>query len=332
METGVVINMMIGARLVLASTVLLAPLALGACGTSDERATAPSPVDAPPCPTTPVDVVVSVDQWGGIVSDLGGACANVTTLLASSSVDPHDYEPSPADAAKFQGAQLVVVNGGHYDEWAAKLAAGSAPDAPVVDAVEVSEGHDHVVGGDEESDHDHGVNPHVWYEPAAVTGVADALTSELSTLAPAAADYFAERRSAFGVTLEPYQRLIASIEKSAKGKTYAATEGVFDYMAAAVGLQNKTPQGYQNAANNESDPAPGDLDAFLSVLRDKGVDVLIYNAQTEGSVPEQLRGAADAAGVPVVEVTETVAPGAKSFEAWQVEQLTALAKALGVPT
>ena len=47
-------------------------------------------------------------------------------------------------------------------------------------------------------------------------------------------------------------------------------------------------------------------------------------------MPEQLRSAAEAAGIPVVEVTETVAPGAKSFEAWQVDQLTALAKALGV--
>ena len=58
--------------------------------------------------------------------------------------------------------------------------------------------------------------------------------------------------------------------------------------------------------------------------------MLIYNTQTEGSVPEQIRSAAEDAGIPVVNVTETVAPGAKSFEAWQVDQLTALAKALGV--
>ena len=35
----------------------------------------------------------------------------------------------------------------------------------------------------------------------------------------------------------------------------------------------------------------------------------IYNTQTEGSVPEQICTAAEAAGVPVVEVTETVPPG-----------------------
>jgi hypothetical protein len=127
--------------------------------------------ECPSCPTTPVEVVVSVDQWGGIVSELGGACAKVTTLLASSSVDPHDYEPSPADAVKFSGAQLVVVNGGHYDEWATKLAAGSAPAAPIVDAVQVS-------GLDQ-----NGTNSHTWYSPTAVTQVADAVTAQLSKLA-----------------------------------------------------------------------------------------------------------------------------------------------------
>jgi zinc/manganese transport system substrate-binding protein len=335
METVIVISVLITSpRRVAAALLLAAPFVLVACGGGGDRAsTASATSDAPPCPVSAVEVVVSVDQWGEIVSGLGGACANVTTLLASSSVDPHDYEPSPADAAEFGGAQLIVVNGGHYDEWAAKLAASSAPSVPVVDAVELSEGHEtagHDDSHDHESDEDGSHNAHAWYDPAAVTAVADAVTDELKRLAPAAADYFAQRRAEFGDALAPYDDAITAIRTSAAGRTYAATESVFDPMAAALGLQNKTPQGYQTASNNETDPSPADLDAFLSLLRDKGVDVLIYNTQTQGSVPEQIRAAAERAGVPVVEVTETVAPGTDSFEAWQVDQLRALAKALDV--
>jgi len=279
------------------------------------------------CPSTPVDVVVSVDQWGDIVSELGGQCATVKTLLASSSVDPHDYEPSPADAATFSGAQLIVVNGGHYDEWATKLAESAAPQAPVVNAVDLGDaGH----AGDAES-HDHTTqNPHVWYAPATVTAVADAVTAELTKLAPDAAGYFAARRDDFRTAMAPYDTLLAKLKAGAAGKTYAATESVFDDTAAAIGLTDRTPAGFAAAARNETDPAPADLDAFLKLLTAKGVDVLIYNTQTEGSVPQQIRSAAEAAGIPVVEVTETVAPGAKTFEAWQVDQLTSLAKALGV--
>ncbi|WP_370333721.1 metal ABC transporter solute-binding protein, Zn/Mn family [Mycolicibacterium hippocampi] len=323
---------------------LAAPFALSGCGTSEEPAESGETTTAAggECPATPVDVVVSVDQWGDIVSQLGGACATVTTVLAGSSVDPHDYEPAPSDAALFDGAQLVVINGGHYDEWAAKVAATSAPDVPVVNAVELSgahegEGHDHEgeAGHDHEgeADHDHAgeANPHVWYNPSAVAEVAEAVTAELGKLAPDADAYFQERHTAFENVMTPYNDTIAAIKAGSAGKSFAATESVFDDMGAALGLQNRTPEGYQLASSNEAEPAPADLDAFLRLLGDRGVDVLIYNTQTEGSVPEQIRATAEQAGVPVVEVTETVPPNTESFQTWQVAQLDSLAEALGVP-
>jgi zinc/manganese transport system substrate-binding protein len=331
-------------RVLAASFAFALPFAMAACSGGEQPATSPDAPVAPggECPTTPVDVVVSVDQWGDIVSQLGGACANVTTVLASSSVDPHDYEPAPSDAALFDGAQLVVINGGHYDEWAAKLAAASAPDAPVINAVQLGgehtgeTGHEHEgeAGHEHEGEagHDHAgeANPHVWYNPAVVNGVAEAVTAEFSELAPDAAGYFDEQHTEFANAMKPYNDAIASIKSGAAGKGYAATESVFDDMAAALGLQNRTPVGYQAASANETDPSPADLDAFLRLLGDRGVDVLIYNTQTEGSVPEEIRAAAEQAGVPVVEVTETVPPGTESFQAWQVAQLDALAKVLGV--
>ncbi|KRD05241.1 ABC transporter substrate-binding protein [Mycobacterium sp. Root265] len=334
MQTVIVIGVIsfASSRALAAGLLLAVPFALSACGTNDGPAPASTAAQGD-CPTEPVDVVVSVDQWGKIVSSLAGACANVTTVLSGSSVDPHDFEPAPSDAAAFEGAQLVVVNGGHYDEWAAKLAENSAPEAPVVDAMAILGG-DHA--GHDHEDHDHeghdpdDANPHAWYSPVAVTDVATAVTAELTKLAPAAGEYFAARNTAFTAALQPYRDLIAQIKAGATGKSYAATESLFDDMAAELGLANRTPQGYQVASSNETDPSPADLDAFLRLLSDRGVDVLLYNTQTEGSVPEQLRAAAESAGVPVVDVTETVAPGAPTFEAWQVDQLTALAEALGV--
>jgi zinc/manganese transport system substrate-binding protein len=112
------------------------------------------------------------------------------------------------------------------------------------------------------------------------------------------------------------------------GRSFAATEPVFDLLAGALGLADATPAGYAAAAANESDPAPGDIAAFAGLLERHGVDVLVYNRQTAGSVPEQLRAAAEAAGVPVVEVTETLPPGGPSFVSWQVDQLGRLDGAL----
>lgn len=313
--------------------VLTAALLAGACGTEAGTGTAasgdvapptapssatvtPAPLDAP-CPVAPIAVVVSVDQWGDIVSRLGGNCVALTTVISGSSVDPHDYEPTAADAAAFSGARLVVVNGVDYDHWAADAADATSPRPVVVDAGAV-------VGRTD------GDNPHLWYSPADVQQVADAITAELVTLAPVATEVLQERRAAFQTELQPYLDRIAAIRAAAPGAPYGATESVFDPMAAALGLTNVTPEGYQRSSANESDPSPGDVDRFQRALRDGTMRVLIVNTQTAGAVPDQLRQVAEAAGVPVVEVTETVPPGTTSFVAWQLAQLDALARALGV--
>lgn len=294
------------------------PLGLAACSSADQREAATAAVGSRPCPTTPANVVVSVDQWGGIVSALGGACAKVKTVVASSSIDPHDYEPSPSDAASFSGAELVVVNGAGYDPWASKLADTSGSHALVVNAADVTKTAP-------------GANPHLWYEPSAINAVADAVTAQLSKSVPRAAAFFAAQRSAFAESLRPYTDTIGRIKSAAAGRSYAATESVFDYMGQALGLADKTPSGYQRASANETDPSPADLAKLSGALAARQIDVLIYNTQTEGSVPEQIRSLAQRSGVPVVEVTETVAPGADSFVGWQVGQLMAVARALDVP-
>lgn len=299
---------------------VVAVLAVAGCGSSDDTDGASgdptgTTVASASCPVEPLQVVVSVSQWGDVVEQLGGECAEVTTIIEGGDVDPHDFEPSPADSAAFGDADLVVVNGLDYDHWA-EDAVASASDPAVVDGGEV-------VGLEE------GDNPHIWYGPDYVQQVAEAVTSEMKGLAPEAAAYFDEQATAWTESLQPYLAEISSLSATASGAPYAATESVFEYMAQAIGMVDETPQGYRSAAANESDPAPGDINAFEELLRGGSVDVLIYNSQTEGSIPEQLRSVADGADVPVVEVTESVPPSATSFVDWQLAQLRELSSALG---
>ena len=293
---------------------LASALVLGACSASTGDAASSKPKGD--CPTAPVPVVVSVDQWGDIVGQLAGDCGSVTTVFKSSSADPHDYEPTPADTAEFTGAKLVVVNGLDYDPWADK-------------AVATLDTKPAVVNGGKVVGLENGDNPHIWYGPSYVEKIADAVTAKLKQLQPKDASYFDRRRTAWRTSMAPYDAAIARIKPAAVGKTYGATEGIFDYMAKALGLSNETPTGYQRATANESDPAPGDVNDFEQALAHKKMTVLIYNTQTQGAVPEQVRSKAEAAKVPVVNVTESVPPKFSTFEAWQVSQLKDLGTALG---
>jgi zinc/manganese transport system substrate-binding protein len=286
---------------------------LAACASSGGTASSEPRGD---CPTAPVPIVVSVDQWGDIVRRLAGDCGDVTTVFASTSADPHDYEPTPGDTATFGHARLVVVNGLGYDPWAVKAVAMVSPKPAVVDAGKA-------IGRTA------GANPHIWYSPDGVDRVADAVTAALRRIEPRDVDYLRRRRTAWQTSMAGYRAEIARIRAAAAGRTYGATEGVFDDMAHALGLVDVTPTGFRRAASNQSEPGPGDVNEFQKALANGKVDVLIVNTQTQGAVPDQVRRAAEHAGVPVVDVTESVPPGSRSFAAWQVDQLRRLAAALG---
>ncbi len=294
-----------------AGLAVVAVFLLAACGGDDSRV-----ADAPgDCPSAPIPIVVSVSQWADIVRSLAGDCGQVTTIISGTSVDPHDYEPVPADLAAFGDAHLVVVNGLGYDAWAVKAIDSVGQKAAVVDAGKVL--------GKSSGD-----NPHVWYGPDFVSAVADAVTTQLETLAPSASSYFEARSAAWTAAMQPYYDEVSELGATIAGsKAYAATEPVFDYMAQALGLTDKTPRGFARSAANGSEAAPGDIRDFESVLHDGAVDILVFNTQTKGSLPSQLRSAANAAHIPVVEVTEAP-PTGDTFVSWQVGQLQSLRKAI----
>jgi zinc/manganese transport system substrate-binding protein len=304
-----------GVAALAAGVLILGTVACTDGGSADaDAAVASGNADA--CPGEILDVVVSVGQWGDVTRRLAGDCATVTTVVASDAVDPHDFEPGTADLAAFSDADLVVINGADYDHWAEDAVATLDPEPVVVSAADVA--------GAEE-----GADPHLWYEPEAVHAMAPAIAEELARLSPDAADYFAERKSAWQERdLRRYLDAVLALRSVVTGRTYAATETVFDRMAATIGLTDATPEGYRRSVGNESEPAPGDLAAFEAALADGSVDVLIHNTQTTGSVPEQLIAAAEDAGVPVVEVTESAPDGDGSFVAWQLDQLSRLSDAL----
>ena len=274
------------------------------------------------CPAQPIEVVVSVDQWGGIVEQLAGSCAEVTSIVSGGAVDPHDFEPTPADAAALGRADLIVINGSGYDEWAEHAIEARSPQPEVLNVsslINQTEG-----SGD----------PHLWYAPDVVRLTATRVTDALRTAVPGADDYLSARAAEFDASMAEYFSLIGELRtkvENAQGGavTYAATESVFESMATTLGMVDVTPDGFARAVANESEPSPGDVADFMDALADGSVRVIIINSQSTSAMTDRLREQAQSNGIAVVEITETIAPGSASFAEWQVAQLRNLQTALG---
>src|SRR5699024_8551963 len=60
--------------------------------------------------SAPVQAVVTTGMVGDVVGQVGGECAEVTTLMGPG-VDPHLYQASARDVSTFQQAEMIFYSG-----------------------------------------------------------------------------------------------------------------------------------------------------------------------------------------------------------------------------
>nr|AIU93454.1 hypothetical protein LRS1606.20 [Rhodococcus sp. NS1] len=313
----------------LVGSALTAAVVATACGTSEVTDTAGD---------GPIRIVASTNVWGSIAGAVAGEHAEVEAIIEEPSADPHSFEASPADAAAITQASLVVYNGGGYDEFVDDVLGSSSRDVPTVEAFTLAENaadtpdeaaaHDDEDGTDDHSGHVHGaINEHLWYDTDVVAGVAQQIAEQLSSLDPDNAGAYEANAEAFGARLADVDNVIAAIAASAPGARVAQTEPIAHYLVEAAGLDDITPGEFEDAVENGNDPSPAAIADTLTLVGDKRVRVLIYNIQTESSVTANLRTAAESAGVPVVEVTETL-PEDTDYLTWLSATTQSLADAV----
>jgi zinc/manganese transport system substrate-binding protein len=269
-----------------------------------------------------LQVVAAEDFWGSIAAQLGGDRVEVTSIITNPAADPHDYEPTSEDARTMASAQMAIVNGIGYDEWAAKLLAAN----PESSRVELTVGD--VLGlkaGD---------NPHQWYSPASVHRVIARITADYKRADSGNDAYFDRRRSAFETNgLAEYNDLIAQIKASYAGTPVGASESIFEPLAPALGLDLITPNGFMDAIAEGTEPTPADKATTDEQIAGGRLKAWVYNSQNATPDVQRLNDAARSAGIPVATVTETLTPEGASFQEWMSRQLkdlrAALARAAG---
>ncbi len=265
----------------------------------------------------PVKLVAAENFYGAIAHQVGGLEVSVTSILNNPEQDPHLFEASPTVARQIADARIVIVNGAGYDPWMDKLLRTAARPSRIVINVAA-------LTGKKDGD-----NPHLWYDPATMPKVAQALADALTKADPDHATDYADRLQTTLASLARIRTRVAALRARYKGTPVTATEPVFGYLAAAVGLKMRNER-FQVAVMNDTEPSARDLAAFENDLKQHKVKALIYNKQVTEKLTQRLIDIAKKAKVPVVAVTETQ-PENASFSDWMLGELDALDKALSGP-
>ena len=130
---------------------------------------------------------------------------------------------------------------------------------------------------------------------------------------------------AFAAELATLESAAAAI--SGAGLGVAITEPVPLYLLEAAGFVNRSPEAFTQAIEEGSDIPPSALEEALALFDNGAVALLAYNSQTASPETERVRSAAEAAGIPVVEFTETL-PDGQDYVSWMSANIDSLAAAL----
>jgi zinc/manganese transport system substrate-binding protein len=222
-----------------------------------------------------------------VVENLVGDDARVEVLMPPGA-DPHEFALSARQAADLREADLVVANGGGFEEGFDDALEAAEDDgatvARAVDAVELID-----------------EDPHFFNDPARMAVAAEALAATLADEVPGLdTRAFSERARAYVAELES---LDAEVEAAlaavpAEQRKLVTNHDVFAYFADRYGF---TVVGTViPAVTTQAEPGAGELDELAATIEAEGVPAVFADTSSPESLAETL--AAEVGDIEVVEL------------------------------
>jgi zinc/manganese transport system substrate-binding protein len=210
----------------------------------------------------PLRVVATFSILADFAREVGGPLVQVTSLVPAGA-DAHVYAPSPADARRLAQAELVVMNGLHYEGWIARLLAATGYRGPVVVATD----------GIAPRRVGTGADPHAWQNLAHAVHYVARIRDALVALRPAAAGEFQSRAEAYSARLTALDRdtraRIAAI--APERRRLITPHDAFGYFADAYGVRFLSPRGW----STEAEPSADTVARIVRQVRQDRVSALL---------------------------------------------------------
>ena len=275
----------------------------------------PSSFAQAPASEEPLQVVASFSILGDLVENVGGDAVQVTTLIASG-VDPHTYDPAPADLVVLSEADIVFENGLGFEPW---LDAFYESAQPAAERIVVTEGitpreagEQHEEGEEHEEEgaeaHEHGqFDPHVWQDVANAIVMVENIRDALVAADPARAELYETNAAAYIGELEALdtsiREQVATLPE--ERRKLVTSHDTFGYFAAAYGFE-VLGTALGSLSTEAGDPSARDIATLITEIEEAGVPAIFAENVAN---PDLMESIAAEAGVELAPALYTDALG-----------------------
>lgn len=210
-------------------------------------------------------VVTTFNILADIAQNVAGDAAEVVSLIKVG-VEVHNYEPTPRDIVRAQGADLILWNGFNLEAWFARF----FQNLQGASVVEVSRGVTPI--GIYHGPYSGKPNPHVWMSPSDVfiyvDNIRDALVAHDSANAQVYRDNAARYKSRIAQVLAPIRAEFEQLPPSARW--LVTSEGAFSYLARDFGLKEL----FLWPINADQQGSPQQMRSVIDAMRANNIGVI----------------------------------------------------------
>ncbi len=200
-----------------------------------------------------------------IARNVAGDAADVESITRPGA-EIHNYQPTPGDIQRAQGANLVLWNGLNLELWFERFLR-NLRDVP---SVVVSDGVEPI--GISDGPYSGKPNPHAWMSPVSAMIYVDNIRDAFMQYDPANAETYRANAEAYKAriqsTIEPIQAQLAAIPE--EKRWLVTSEGAFSYLARDFGLREL----YLWPINADQQGSPQQVRKVIDAVRANAIGVI----------------------------------------------------------
>ncbi|UCG39659.1 MAG: zinc ABC transporter substrate-binding protein [bacterium] len=210
-------------------------------------------------------MVASVFPLYEFAREVGGAQVEVWLLLPAG-VEPHSWEPTPAEMVRLREADLFMYIGRAMEPWAEEvLRAVGGGEITVMEVMASADRGGGAGGGPSD--------PHIWLDLSQAAAIVERTGEVLAGLDPQRADLYRGNAARYAVRLRDLDRdYMAGLKACSTRILVTGGHAAFGHLARRYGLTQEPLYGL----SPDAEPSPRQLVRVTRLVREEGVGAVFF--------------------------------------------------------
>jgi len=229
--------------------------------------------------TEPVKVVSFSTILTEIASAVGGDKVDVVGLVKPN-IDPHEYQPTPADLEQLSDAQLILASGKNLEHYLAKLSASAGATTQLVKVG------DHFASLHLEESGQMVQDPHWWHSVGNVEKATRVVRDALAQIDPADKAVFAKNADTYLAKLATLDEWVREkvAELPRDKRKLVTSHDAFQYFARDYGFTIHSIEG----VSTDQEPSAKQVNDLIDVIRQEGVKAIFLEDKLNPKVSAEI--------------------------------------------